>query len=306
MAMSRTSLTVALLGVTAVVLSACGGSTEETPGGSGTSSAGGASQSNAGTPILPAPLTDFAALATTASKDACSSDITDPVTEIIKYQYEKAGNDVSSLKVETSKGIGPGNLNNCTFSLSGSSTWNVPTVSVAVLPAAENPLSTTVDDLGRLAPIEPAPAGLDIQRPCNDSDVLNPAAPCSPTRIAYDQAGLITEEVIAATGKTFLDPSTTVGKAPDSGYRKVNATTGSTKDQINATRVVGDDWLLYARIAPSQLNNQAPALDAYFVSTDVTGGGDPDSSSGPAADLTMAISDYFRAGTSTLPKGSVS
>ncbi|MBM4569195.1 hypothetical protein GS489_01410 [Rhodococcus hoagii] len=295
MLLRRTAPTVAVLGAAALVLTACGDSTDDTP------AATEAPTTTATAPGNPLPVggADLAMLTPVLAGDPCSTQLTEPVTALITHQYGKLGNPAGDITVTTAPGNGPGSMKGCTFTITGgASDWQIPTITVATLPSSANALSTTVMG-GDLAVIEPAPAGLSIRPGCNENDPLNPE-PCTLTRIAYDQAGLQIETMLAGTGQTFYDPTREGREKPDAGYRTVTPSIASSGQRIGATEIVGDDWLMRARIAPKGLGD-AP-IDAFVVQTTVSGGGDPSENKAATA-LTKDLSSYLNMNTPKIERG---
>lgn len=291
MLLRRTAPTVAVLGTAAIVLSACGGNNADTGAATTTGTTTTATKAAAGG-ALPVGGADLAALTPVLAGDPCNTQLTDPVTALITYQYGKLGHPATDITVTTAPGNGPGSMKNCTFTITGAAAdWQIPTVSVATLAAASNALSTTVTN-GNVAVIEPAPAGLSIRPACNEKDPLNPE-PCKPTRIAYDQAGLQVETMLAATGQTFYDPTGRGRERPDSGHRTVTPSNPPDRGQRYGTMgAVGDDWIMSARIAPRGQTPTSAPIDAFTVTATVSGGSDPAKNRAAAA-LTKDIGSYL-------------
>lgn len=293
MLLRRSAPAIAILGAAAVALSACGGTNDDAPADT-TATTTSAAAENDGT-SLPAPVADLAALTTTLASDPCDSQLTEPVIGIITYQYRALGFSADDISVDTATGTGPGTMTNCTFTIdAGAAEWTVPTVSIATLPAADNALSTAQDG-GKIAPIEPAPEGLDIRPPCSENDPLNPT-PCRYTRIAYDQVGLSVEEEIAATGKTFLDTTGKGRELPDSGYRTVEPVDAFGIRKLPSTEVVGDDWVMLARMAPRNMSLSQQPVDGYVITAATPAGADP-AEDDNADELTDAINSYLNENT---------
>ncbi|WP_137725849.1 hypothetical protein [Prescottella subtropica] len=297
MLLRRTAPAVAVLGAAALVLTACGDSNDDTPAATETTTTTTTAPGN----TLPVGGANLPELTQALAGDPCSTQLTDPVTALITYQYGKLGHPTSDITVTTKPGDGPGTMKGCTFTIAGAAAdWTVPTITVATLAAESNPLSTTID-AGKIAAIEPAPAGLDIRSGCNESDVLMPK-PCTQTRIAYDQAGLQIETMLAESGKTFKDTADIGRDRLDTGYRTVTPTDVTPQFQVSQTSLVGDDWTMRARIATRGFSDASAPIDAYTVQAIVTGSGDP-AEDKTAAALTKDISSYLGKNTPKIERG---
>ena len=199
---------VAVAGMAAIALTVGGCSSDPAPQDPGIAAP---TTAPATVPTLPSPIVDLDVLAARAADEPCTTELADPVKQIINHwQYQK-NVPLSDVTVTATAGTGLTGLSQCRFDIDIAGgedhPWSADSLTITMLPEAANVISD---------PIGPAPAGLAIgwmDEGLGGRDVLKSAGSLtgvtfrpSGARVGPDRMSAATEAAMAATGLAFNAP----------------------------------------------------------------------------------------------------